>query len=202
MNSDTEIKLNIGAGKTYIPGFTNIDITDSADLKIDLSKEELPFKDSSVDLIFTYHTLEHVDNYLFSISEIHRVLKHGGRLLVGVPYVTSTEYNLVNPYHKNHFNEFSFDFFDPTRMKGTAEEDNDILFRVGWHRFNYFREFVNKPAEKQKWLRRHYFNVVKKIDFGMFAIKGTENLPVVTSPETESMFEKVFDDCMSARTKY
>ena len=111
MNSNKEIKLNIGAGRTYIPGFVNVDISEKADISLDLNCERLPFDDNSVDLVFTYHLLEHLSDYLFALGEIHRVIKHGGQLLIGVPYVTSTEFNLVNPYHKQHFNEYSFDFF-------------------------------------------------------------------------------------------
>ena len=104
-----EIRLNVGAGETFIPGFTNVDIVPWADVTLDLNVDKLPFEDNSVDLVFTYHCLEHLDNYLFALGELHRVLKHCGRLLVGVPYVTLTQYNLVNPYHRQNFNEYSFD---------------------------------------------------------------------------------------------
>lgn len=117
MAEKSEVKLNIGAGVTYIPGFVNIDISTQADITLDLGKDRLPFDDNSVDLIVSYHTLEHVSDYLFALSEIHRVLKHGGRFLVGLPYVTLTEYHLVNPYHLHNFNEYSFDFFDVDKNK-------------------------------------------------------------------------------------
>ena len=87
---------------------------------MDLGRDKLPFENDTVDLIFSYHTLEHIPDYLFALSEIHRVLKHGGLFLVGLPYVTLTEYHLVNPYHLHNFNEFSFDFFDAKRLKGSA----------------------------------------------------------------------------------
>ncbi len=76
-------KLNIGAGKSYIPGFTNIDISPKADVVIDLNTEKLPFEDSSIDLVFSYHCMEHIENYLFALGEIHRVLKHGRGVHVG-----------------------------------------------------------------------------------------------------------------------
>ena len=119
-----ELRLNVGAGQTFIPGFTNIDISERAEIQVDLGRESLPFETSSVDMVFSYHTLEHIDDYLFALGEVHRVLRHGGRFLLGVPYVTLTEYNLVNPYHRQNFNEYSFDFFDPARLKGTAAEEN------------------------------------------------------------------------------
>ena len=78
MNETKEIRLNIGAGQTYILGYINIDVSSKADITLDLGIDKLPFEDDSVDFIFSYHTLEHVPDYLFALSEIHRVLKHGG----------------------------------------------------------------------------------------------------------------------------
>ena len=60
---------------------------------------------------------------------------------MGVPYVTLTEFNLVNPYHLHNFNEHSFDFFDPDRLRGSAAEEHEISFKKAFHRFHYTREF-------------------------------------------------------------
>ena len=145
MNETNGIRLNIGAGQTYIPGYRNIDISSNADIVLDLGIDKLPFEDDSVDFIFSYHTLEHVPDYLFSLSEIHRVLRHGGLFLVGLPYVTLTKYHLVNPYHLHNFNEFSFDFFDVKKLKGSAAEENPILFNKVFHRFHYMGIFKSLP---------------------------------------------------------
>ncbi len=119
------VKLHIGSGRTRIAGFVNIDQIPDCDLQLDLNKEPLPFADDSVDCVFTFHALEHFENYLFVLGEIWRVLRHGGRLLVAVPYVTLSEYNLVNPYHKQHFNEHSFAFFEVGRLKECQREQPD-----------------------------------------------------------------------------
>ncbi len=174
---EVAVKLNIGASYTRIPGFINIDISPKADISLNLSKDRLPFDDDRVDLVFSHHTLEHISDYLFCLGEIHRVLKHGGSLLIGVPYVTLTEYNLVNPYHLHNFNEFSFDFFDPNKLKGSASEENPIMFVKAFHRFHYIGKFKYLPSPIRTWARRHLFNIVKEIDFGLVAIKNKENLP-------------------------
>lgn len=193
-------RLNIGAGKTYIPGFVNIDISQKADVQLDIGRERLPFEDDSVELIFTYHTLEHVFDYLFALGEIHRVLIHGGRLLVGVPYVTSTEYNLVNPYHFHNFSEYSFDFFDCERLKGSAAEERKIAFEKVFHRFHYTGEFQSMDEPMRTWCRRHLYNVVKKIDFGLLAVKDTSlQFP---SCYAEREMQKEFDECLMNRQAY
>lgn len=194
-----KVKLNIGAGRTYIPGFVNIDLSEQADISLNLSNDALPYEDSSVDLVFTHHTLEHIPNYLFVMSEIYRVLKHNGVLFVGVPYLTLTQYNLVNPYHLHHFNEFSFDFFDPNKLKGSAMEENTMCFHKIIHRFHYIGHFKRFPAFLKNWCRRHLFNVVNKIDFALIAVKNQNQ--VAGQPEADELM-KTFDEILKSRKRY
>lgn len=46
---------------------------------------ELPFASDSFDVVYTMGTIEHIDEYAQSLQEIQRVLKPGGRAIVGVP---------------------------------------------------------------------------------------------------------------------
>lgn len=201
MQNEHSIKLNIGAGITYIPGFINIDLSDKADISLDLNHERLPFNDNSVDVIYSNHTLEHFSEYLFALGEIHRVLKHGGKFLLAVPYVTLTEYNLINPYHKQHFNEFSFDFFDPRKLLNSAAEDGQIAFEEVCHRFTYLPDFADLPKEEQDFARRHYFNVVREITFGILAIKDM-NTELKIEPDMQKNLLQEYDDYTAARIKY
>ena len=157
--------LKIGAGKTYIPGFINVDISPEADICLDLSKDILPFEDNSVDLVFSEHTLEHIPDYLFAISEIHRVLKHEGIFLMAVPYMTSTK-NVANPYHLHYFSENSFDFFDPESLKGSAVESNDIFFKKIYHKYFYSKLFKLIPYPINIFFKNYLINVVNEIEFG------------------------------------
>ena len=54
-----------------------------ADLKLDITALDLA--DSSVDMIFCNHVLEHVSDHLKALSELHRVLRKGGRLIISFP---------------------------------------------------------------------------------------------------------------------
>jgi SAM-dependent methyltransferase len=192
------IRLHIGSGQTRIEGFVNIDQLPGTDLCMDLNTTRLPFKDGSVDCVFGYHALEHFDNYLFVLGEIWRVLRHGGRLLIEVPYVTLSEYNLVNPYHKQHFSEHSFDFFEIGKLKSSANEDSPILFTKGWHRFHYLPEFEHVPEPERSHARRHMFNVVRAIDFGLYAVKPPETL-LELKPGMEEALEAEFERHFGAR---
>ncbi len=193
------VKLHIGSGRTRIPGFVNIDQIPGCDLQLDLNNDRLPFEDGSVDCVFAFHSLEHMENYLFALGEIWRVLRHGGRFLLAVPYVTLSEYNLVNPYHKQHFNEFSFAFFEVGRLKASANENNPILFTKGWHRFHYLPEFENMPEPKRTYARRHMFNVVRAIDFGVYAVKPPATR-IDLDPGAAEMLRAEFDQYFAVRT--
>lgn len=46
----------------------------------------LPFAAESFDFVYTMGTIEHVDEYELAIREVRRVLKVGGRAVIGVPY--------------------------------------------------------------------------------------------------------------------
>jgi SAM-dependent methyltransferase len=161
--------VNMGAGITRIEGAINIDISPKADISLNLGVDPLPFDNESVDLIYSDHTIEHVENYLYLIGEINRVLKKGGCFLVGVPYVTLTKYHLVNPYHLHNFNEYSFDFFDPTRLRGSAAEVEDIDLRRLSHSYGYLGAFRFIPFFRSL-LRRYLFNIVRDIKFAV--VKG------------------------------
>lgn len=45
----------------------------------------LPFRDASVDAIYSMGTIEHFDETERAVEEMARVLRHGGRAIVGVP---------------------------------------------------------------------------------------------------------------------
>jgi hypothetical protein len=113
---------------------------------------------------------------------------------VEVPYVTLTEYNLVNPYHKTHFNEYSFDFFEPGKLRGAANEDYGVTFKKLWHRFHYLEEFRSVPEPLLGYMRRHLFNVVKSISFGIVAIKTPG--AGIDARITPQSLEKEFDACL------
>lgn len=47
---------------------------------------ELPFAPESFDAVYTMGTIEHIDEYRQALQELQRVLRPGGRAIVGVPH--------------------------------------------------------------------------------------------------------------------
>ena len=195
------LQLNIGAGHTYIPWFVNVDIADWAEVTLDLSEEPLPFPDDSVQRIVSVATLEHIPNHLFALAEMYRVLKHDGELLLDLPYVTLTEHHLVNPYHLHNFSERSFDLFDPTILKGSAAEENEIALTRAFVRFRYMSYWGAAPKPLRVWARRHLFNIVRDFEIGLVAVKNPE-LPVDLGAERARGMQARLSEYKAARTPY
>jgi len=57
--------------------------------KIDIEHEKIPLADSSVDVVIANQILEHIKEVFWVWHEISRVLKTGGKLIVGVPNLAS-----------------------------------------------------------------------------------------------------------------
>jgi SAM-dependent methyltransferase len=82
------VKLHLGCGKRYIPGFVHIDAIDYPHVDHVTTIDNLSFiNDSSVDLIYNCHVLEHFKRRDVGrvLKEWNRVLKPGGTLRVSVP---------------------------------------------------------------------------------------------------------------------
>jgi predicted SAM-dependent methyltransferase len=75
------LRLHIASGNWIKPGWVNIDVTPSADIRIDIRKG-LPLSNGSAELIFCEHFCDHIsypENIRRFLAECHRVLEPGGR---------------------------------------------------------------------------------------------------------------------------
>lgn len=121
------MKLHLGCGKRYIPGFIHIDAIDFDHIDHVSSIDSLPFIESnSADLIYNSHVLEHFKRRDVSrvLSEWLRVLKPNGTLRISVPdfeqicavYIQNRKLSEVigplfggqNYLYNIHYNAFDF----------------------------------------------------------------------------------------------
>jgi SAM-dependent methyltransferase len=78
---------------------------DSQSQQVDITR--MPFADSSVDLLIANHVLEHVEDDVCALREIHRVLRPGGLAILQTPYsevLTDTweDRGIVDPQARFH----------------------------------------------------------------------------------------------------
>lgn len=85
----TSCNIEIGPGDFRIPNFFAVNIikTPYTDFVVNLETENLPFRDNSIDLIYTSHFIEHIAWYHIDhiFEEFTRVLKPGGVLEIWIP---------------------------------------------------------------------------------------------------------------------
>ncbi|MCG7489660.1 methyltransferase domain-containing protein [Vibrio sp. Of14-4] len=109
-------KLHIGAGSDIKPGWINHDVAalEGIDIVHDLGNYPWPWQDSSIDEIFMKDVLEHLPDTIKVMEELHRICKPGAKIYIAVPFWNSYE-AITDPTHTSQFNEFTFDFFDPSK---------------------------------------------------------------------------------------
>jgi len=80
-------KLQLGCGRVYIPGWTNVDIFSSTNADLYADVQALPFPRESFNLIYSSHVLEHVHRHtvLATLTHWRDLLVPGGVLRLAVP---------------------------------------------------------------------------------------------------------------------
>jgi SAM-dependent methyltransferase len=103
--------LHIGAGKKKIAGATTLDINPrlEPDVVWDLNVFPYPFDDSAFDTVVCEHVIEHLQDVIRVMEELHRVTRVGGRVWVRVPHFSSLNFN-TDPTHVHAFSSRSFDY--------------------------------------------------------------------------------------------
>lgn len=132
-HKNTLLKLHLGCGNRHFDNYVNIDFrkTRATDLVCDIRR--LPYPDSSVGLIETYHVIEHLNRHDLPIAlkEWHRVLAVGGKLIIECPdfdkavrrYLEENEKWIDNIFGLQRFpgdvHQFGYNF---KRLKKALEE--------------------------------------------------------------------------------
>ena len=111
--------LNLGCGRRKIDGAVNVDISTrvGADLVHDLSVLPWPLPSNAFREVHAQDVIEHIDDTLGVMQEIHRVCAEGARVHIVVPHFSSAN-AFTDPTHRRHFSAFSFDYFDPSHALG------------------------------------------------------------------------------------
>lgn len=114
------------------------------DFNVDLC--DLPFPDSSFDVVYASHVMEHIGDDRKAIFEIHRILRPGGFAILPVPIVAvqTVEYPAANPHEVYHWRAPGLDYYDKyrrvfTKVELYTSEDFDSKYqtyvyedRSGW----------------------------------------------------------------------
>jgi len=108
--------VHLGCGMKKHEGAIGVDKEHAsyADVIHDLDKFPYPFCDSEFDLVICDNILEHLDDIIKVMEEIHRIAKNNARVAITVPHFSSDD-SFTDITHKHFFSRRSFDFFTPDK---------------------------------------------------------------------------------------
>ncbi len=111
-----------------------------ADVKADICN--LPFADSSFDIIFCNHVLEHIPDDTKAMQEIFRVLNHGGMAILQIPQdlkrdKTFSDDSITDQKQRakifgqyDHVRIYGFDYFEKLRSIGFRVNEVDYTSHI------------------------------------------------------------------------
>lgn len=87
IRDEKPLKLHLGCGCQHFEGYVNIDMKKTRATNIVCDIKKIPYPDSSVVLIESYHVIEHLTRYDLprALKEWHRLLMCGGKLIIECP---------------------------------------------------------------------------------------------------------------------
>ncbi len=106
------MNLDLGCGRNKRPGTLGVDSNrdTAADVIADINGGALPFRDDSFDRVLLVHVIEHVENVIHTIEEVHRLTRPGGTIVIETPHYTDFS-SFCDPTHRWHLNSYSFRYF-------------------------------------------------------------------------------------------
>ena len=161
--------LNIGCGKKLIPGAVNLDWIKlpGVDVVHDIEKTPWPFRANEFDEVHAYNILEHVNNFVKIIEEIHRILKPSGLLILTGPYYMHKD-TFTDPTHKRGFTNKTFQYFEES---GDLNFYSKARFKIEEIKLMYNNKSLYRFIPMKKFLGYLMWNLIQGIGFRLRAIK-------------------------------
>jgi SAM-dependent methyltransferase len=138
--------LNLGSGKREIgTAAVSVDIAPGVrpDVVHDLNSYPWPFGDDTFDAVYCIDVIEHVDDVVRAMEEIHRVSRPQGRVTITTPHFSCAN-SYTDPTHRHHLGFFSFDYF-------TGENQWDFYSRARFRKVKAGLVFYPKAKNKLVW---------------------------------------------------
>jgi SAM-dependent methyltransferase len=104
--------LNLGAGRKRRSDALNVDLVadTNPELVWDLNRLPWPLPSNHFREILAYDVIEHLDNLIPVIEEIHRVCAPGAVVRITLPHFSCAN-AFTDPTHRHYFSWFSFHYF-------------------------------------------------------------------------------------------
>lgn len=90
-----EPQASLHALECYGPNIEHLKLSGIATYDVNIERQCIPLQGESVDVILSNQTFEHLKEVFWALHEASRVLKVGGRLIIGVPNLASLHNRLL-----------------------------------------------------------------------------------------------------------
>jgi SAM-dependent methyltransferase len=154
--AENERVLHLGSGSKRLPGATTVDVLSlpGVDIVHDLDVTPWPFADNEFSVVYAHNVLEHLNNQIAVMEEIHRVLKPGGHAVIAVPHFRCVD-AWSDPTHRHFYTAASMDSFLDTETSAggygyTTKRFTRRGFWFGWPQpsrnplVRLFKRFIRK----------------------------------------------------------
>ena len=168
-------KLHIGCGRNILDEWINLDLMGlpGVDIIADLDAcmdTPLPLEDNTIEEFYASHIIEHINNPLAMMEELHRVAKPNAKAIFRCPY-GSTDEAFEDPTHVKQYFLNSFGYFS-----------QPFYWRADYgYRGDWLTEKITLIVDKKTWqgkssqelleIVNRYRNVVKEMIVELKAIK-------------------------------
>ena len=104
--------LNLGSGNKRRPDALNVDIVSDThpDIVHNLNALPWPMQSNAFEEVFANDVIEHLDDVVATMEQIHRVCRDGAVVRITVPHFSSGN-AFTDPTHRHYFGRFSFSYF-------------------------------------------------------------------------------------------
>ncbi|MHA1567947.1 MAG: class I SAM-dependent methyltransferase [Alphaproteobacteria bacterium] len=160
--------LDLGCGENKAPGAFGVDAHAFAgvDLVHDLNALPWPLDDGAFDRVRALHIIEHVDDPVAFMREVHRVAAPGALIEIATPHFSNRS-AYADPSHQRTFSARAFDFFTGSepRPLDKLSVGKHWLFE---HRF-VFTRFPDLPPFSPVSRRLTFSRIFRSLSVAWFA---------------------------------
>jgi SAM-dependent methyltransferase len=168
--------LNLGSGRKKRQDAINVDIVSDTDpdMVVDLNIIPWPLPNGHFDRVLLHDVIEHLDDIVATMEEIHRICRHAAVIEITVPHFSCPN-AFTDPTHRHYFGLFSFHYFTDENefpfysRSRFRRRSNDLFFvpsllnKFVWRFANRFPQYYERrwawifPA----WFLRFELEVLK-----------------------------------------
>jgi len=152
------INLNLGSGGGKIEGYYGVDHAEleGVDIVADLNQLFDQFPDDCVKNIYSRHVLEHINEFLPLMNELHRIMMSTGKLEIVVPHFSNV-YGFSDPTHVRFFGLYTMNYFCDPEYQPTIRKVpsfySEVRFtiekvRIEFYTYSFFDKTIIKLLGK------------------------------------------------------